>query len=71
MVMVTQYPDPVPPHDEGTRPGGTGKAKRVTKVAARPIGSPAKSTGAGQGSIRTGWRGRKGVTALPGNPRRS
>jgi hypothetical protein len=60
MVMVTQYPDPVPDPADAKRPGGKGKAKRITKVAARPIGNPAKVTGAGQGRprIRPRYSGR-------------
>jgi hypothetical protein len=72
MVMVTQYPDPVPVPALAKRPGTPPPAKVVRKVAARPIGSPATQTGAGQGRIRTGWSGSKSQGgSLPGNPRRS
>ena len=59
MVMTTEgNVAPTPDHDAAQRPGGEGQAKTIRKGGSLPKG--ATNTGAGQGSIRTGWRGTKG-----------
>jgi hypothetical protein len=69
MVMTTEGSVPTPDHDAARAPGGKGRPKRIAKVAGSLPGNPPR---AGQGGVRTGWRGGKGQGgSLPGNPRRS